>query len=55
VTATDLIVPLLAVTVTPLLGFAPVLPLAGVMLSWTVSGDGVLVPAPPFVPPPEEE
>src|SRR5215813_3810432 len=38
-TVTDLSVPLDAVTVIPLTGSAPVVPLAGVKLSCTVSGD----------------
>ncbi len=55
VTLTDLIVPLVAVTVMPLRGSAPELPLAGVMLSWTVSGGGELLPEVPVGLPPEDD
>jgi hypothetical protein len=43
VTVTDLIVPLAAVTVMPLPGLAPVVPSAGLKLSWTVLADDVLL------------
>src|SRR5258708_22325659 len=44
VTVTDLIVPLAALTVMPLLGSAPVAPLAGVKLSGAGLADGELLP-----------
>ena len=57
VTLTVLIVPLAAVTVMPLAGFAPWLPLAGVMVSWTALALADCDPLPdvPPEPPPEPD
>src|SRR5258706_9115850 len=52
VTVTDLIAALAAVTVMPLLGSAPVAPLAGVKLSGAGLADGELLPDVPGAPPP---
>src|SRR5262249_48068383 len=54
-TVTEVSVPLVAVTVMPLAGSAPVLPEAGEMLIWTYVGDGEGLAGLPLDPLPDDD